>query len=190
MKLFLTSKVFENTVATQKLRENLKLNIANAKILFIPTALGDEFPYDRYFNQLIDFGFKNENIIIFNAKESEKYINLNIDVLYISGGNTFTLLKLIKEAGFDKVIRNYIEADVPCICRSAGTHLMTKNIEHILDFDANKVGLTDFNALGIFDGIIFCHYDENREKFYKKALEENKYNVYKITDEDIIVIEN
>lgn len=190
MKLFLTSKVFANKVATQKLRENLKLNIANAKILFIPTALGDEFPYDRYFDELIEFGFKNENIIIFNEKEAEKYINLDIDVIYISGGNTFTLVKLIKECSFDKEIRKYIESGIPCICRSAGTHLMTKNIEHILAFDENQVGLTDFNAMGIFDGIIFCHYDENREKFYKNALEENKYNVYKITDEDIIIIDN
>jgi hypothetical protein len=44
--------------------------------------------------------------------------------------------------------------------------------------------------MGIFDGIIFCHYNESREDFYKKALKENKYNVYKITDAEIIMITN
>lgn len=188
MKLFLTSKVFGNKIASQKLRESLSFNIETAKILFIPTALGDEYPCDRYFNELLEFGFKKENIIIFNEKETNKYINLNIDVIYISGGNTFTLVKLIKECGFDKEISKYIEAGVTCICRSAGTHLMTKNIEHILHFDENKIGVTDFNTMGILDGIIFCHYDESRRIFYEKALEENKYKVYKITDEEIIII--
>ena len=190
MKIILSSKVFGNAIATNKLKENVELNSNTSKVLFIPTALGDEFPCDKYFYELLSFGFKKENIIIFNEKEAEKYINLNINVIYISGGNTFTLVKLIKECGFDKEIRKYIELGVPCICRSAGTHLMTKNITHVLNFDENKIGLTDFEAMGIFDGIIFCHYDKNREKFYKKSLNDNQYNVYKITDEEIIIIDD
>lgn len=190
MKLFLTSKVFGNDIASHKLKENIGLNIENARVLFIPTALGDKFSPDKYFNELINFGFKSENIIIFNDKKADEYIDLNIDILYISGGNTFTLLKLIKECGFIEEIKRYLDNGVISICRSAGTHLMTKNIEHVLNFDDNTVGLKEFDAMGILDGIIFCHYTEEREMFYKKALKEKKYNVYKITDEEIIMFDN
>jgi len=44
--------------------------------------------------------------------------------------------------------------------------------------------------MGIFDGIIFCHYAEAREKFYSKAINESKYNIYRITDEEMIVMDN
>lgn len=190
MKLFLTSKAFENESISCKLKGNIGLSIENSKVLFIPTALGDEFSPNKYFDELINFGFKSENIIIFNHKKAREYIDLKIDILYISGGNTFTLLKTIKECGFINEIKKYLEIGVLGICRSAGTHLMTKNVEHILNFDENKVCLEDFDAMGIFDGIVFCHYTEEREEFYNKAVEENKYNVYKITDEEVIIIDN
>ena len=48
MKLFLTSKVFGNDIASHKLKENIGLNIENARVLFIPTALGDKFSPDKY----------------------------------------------------------------------------------------------------------------------------------------------
>ena len=123
-------------------------------------------------------------------KKAGDYVYLEIDILYISGGNTFTLLKLIKECGFMEEIKRYLDTGVIGICRSAGTHLMTKDIEHILDFDENNVGLDDFDAMGIFDGIVFCHYTKEREWFYNKAVEENEYNVYRITDEEIIMVED
>ena len=185
--MILTSKGFGNDIATEKIRNNLNINIDDAKVLFVPTALGGLYSYDKYLPEIIKFGFKESNIIIFNEKESSKYENLDIDVIYVCGGNTFTLLKLIKECGFDKALKNYIQKGVIYIGRSAGTHLVTKNIEHILNFDDNYIGLTDYEGIGIFDGVIFCHYTEEREKFYKETKNNKKYNTYKITDEEIII---
>lgn len=138
--------------------------------------------------EVINFGFKKENIIIFNEKNASQYTNLDIDVIYVCAGNTFTLLKLIKECKFDKEILNYLKKGVIYIGRSAGSHLMSKNIKHVENFDDNDVGLDKFDAIGILNGIIFCHYTEDRRKFYERTLKENKYNVYKITDEELIRI--
>lgn len=105
------------------------------------------------------------------------------------GGNTFTLLKLIKEYKFDKQLIEYIKKGVIYIGRSAGTHLMTKNIKHVLSFDDNYIGLEEFDGLGIFDGIVFCHYSDERKKYYEEAILDGKYNVYKITNDEMIVID-
>ena len=190
MKLFLTSKAFEDENVNKKIRLNIGIDINKAKVMFIPTALSGVYNFDKYLPDLIRFGFKEENIIIFDEKHADDFKNLNIDVIYVCGGNTFTLLKLIKECKFDKALINYVNKGVIYIGRSAGTHLLTKNIEHVLNFDENTVGFKDFNALGIFNGIIFCHYSKQREKQYLKEVEKNTYNIYKITDEDVIIVED
>lgn len=188
MKLLLTSKAFGNEVINNKIRDNIKIDIKKAKVLFVPTALGGLYSYDKYFPEIIKFGFEKSNIIVFNEQEADKFTDLDIDIIYVSGGNTFTLLKLIKECKFDIALLNYIKKGVIYIGRSAGTHLLTKNIEHILDFDDNYIGLKDYNGLGIFDGIVFCHYSEERESYYKRALEKANYDVYKISNEELIIV--
>ena len=48
----------------------------------------------------------------------------------------------------------------------------------------------DFNALGLFDGVIVPHCEANeytlelREKIYRELLKEKKYNVYKLTNDE------
>lgn len=56
--------------------------------------------------------------------------------------------------------------------------------------------MKDYDALGIFDGVIIPHckskdYNPDlREDVYNKLLEDKKYNVYKLTnDESLIVTE-
>lgn len=190
MKLLLTSQGFGNSIINKKLLTELSKAFCDLKMLLIPTALSGKFPPDKYLNELFACGFTIENIIIFNENEPEKFCNLNIDILYVCGGNTFTLVKLIKECGFDKQIINYLTDGVVYIGRSAGAHLVTRNIEHILDFDENYIGVSDFNALGLFDGIVFCHYRDEIESNYTSAIKAKKYKVYKITNEEMIVFDD
>jgi peptidase E len=190
MKLFLTSKAFGNSVLKKKILSQLKKDVGIIKLLLIPTALSGTYPPDKYINELLVSGFTKDNIIIFDENNCKDYCNLDIDIIYVCGGNTFTLVKLINECGFGSEIVKYLSRDIIYIGRSAGTHLVTRNVQHVLPFDDNKIGLENFDALGIFDGIIFCHYDESREEYYSQAIKKEKYNVYKITNEEMIIYDN
>ena len=128
---------------------------------------------------------KKETIILFNPYKADKYSDLDIYLLYVIGGNTFAGLKLLKDTGFDEAIKKYVNNGVTYLGKSAGTHISTKNIEHVLEFDPNDVGLTDYEGLGLFDGIVVCHYDKSREDCYDRLLLENNYNVYTLTDQEI-----
>ena len=88
------------------------------------------------------------------------------------------------------------------ICRSVAAEYIAKkiikerNIEHLLKLEDNYINIMDFNALGLFDGVIVPHCEANeytpelREKIYSELLKEKKYNVYKLTnDESLIVTE-
>lgn len=190
MKLFLSSKAFRNSVVTKKILSQLEKDVGMIRLLLIPTALSGTYPPDKYIDELLVSGFSKDNIIVFDEVRNNEYCSLNIDIIYVCGGNTFTLVKLINECGFGLEIAKYLSKDVIYIGRSAGTHLVTKNIEHVLPFDENQIGLENFDAMGLFNGIIFCHYNKSREKYYFEAIKKGKYNVYKINDEEMIICDN
>ena len=189
MKFILSSKVFGNSIATNKFRQFIRKPLSELKLLLIASHC---LPYgpEKYYNELISNGFKKENIIIFDYQNINDYEDLDIDLIYATGGNTFTGLKIIKESGLDKLLKKYLNKGVIYLGRSAGSHFVTKNIEHILNYDLNEVGLDNYDALVFFDGILICHYSDDRKDILKKLIKENKYNVYTLTNEEILVIED
>ncbi len=186
MKIILTSKVFGNEYATNNTLKLLNRDVSHLKVLLVATPCLPHGP-EKYLNELIDYGFKSDNIIIFNHKEPKKYCNLNIDVVYVTGGNTFTGLKLIKDSGFDKEIIKYVNNGVIYIGRSAGSHIATNNIEHVLEFDSNDIGTNDYDGLKLVDCILVCHYDTGRKNCYNRLIDENEYDVYSLTNQEILV---
>jgi len=189
MKMILSSQVFNDLEATNKIHKLIDKKFDELKVLLIATPC---LPYgpEKYYEELILNGFKEQNIIIFEHKKPQEYKDLDIDLIYVTGGNTFTGLKLIKECNFDKEIKKYLDKGVTYIGRSAGAHIVTKNIEHILNFDSNDVSLSDYDGLGLFDGILVCHYSVKRKELYEQLIKENKYKVYSLTNQEILVIED
>ena len=55
MKLFLTSKAFSNEKENKIIKDNLDVDLKNAKLLFIPTALSGQYSYDKYYPGIIEF---------------------------------------------------------------------------------------------------------------------------------------
>jgi len=186
MKVILTSEVFGDKQATEIFFDNIDKDVSLLKVLLVATPC---LPYgpEKYLNELIDCGIKIENVIIFNHEEPQKYCDLDIDIIYVTGGNTFTGLKLVKDSGFDKEIIKYVNNGVIYVGRSAGAHIATKNIKHVLEFDLNEIGTNDYEGLGLIDGILVCHYKAKRENCYKRLVSENKYNVYSLTNQEILV---
>ena len=197
MKLILSSSDFINENSRQVLLNNIDKELSDNKVLFIPNekATKEKINSDKYFERLYKDGFTNRNnIYIFDETEVDRFRNLNIDLIYISGGNTFATLDKIRKCDFDKDIINYIKNGVTYIGGSCGAHIVTKNIEHLLKLDENYLNVTDFNALGSLDGIIIPHYNEEeynselRKQVYNKLVNENKYKVYALTNDDSLVI--
>ena len=156
MKLILTSKDFLNEKVRQIIVNNIE-DISKCKILFIPPgdANVEDYNSKKYLKRIIEYGFVKENIYILNYYNINQSLNLNIDVIYVGGGNTFRLLNRLRKCGFDKEIVNYVHKNVTYIGGSAGTHIVTKNIQHVLDFDKNDVNIKDFTGLDLFNGIVF-----------------------------------
>ena len=190
MKLILSSCDFRNDNAKKTIIDNLSKPIEQSKLLFIPNekATYEAIHSEKYYLRMQEFGFARDNIKIFDYYNAQQFINLDLDVIYISGGNTFATLKRIKDCDFDKQIIRYLKSGVLYIGGSAGAHIVTQNIEHIAAFDSIPDGMNDFNGLGLFDGIFICHYTEERKALYDKLKAESKYKVYALKDDESLVV--
>lgn len=99
--------------------------------------------------------------------------------VYIGGGNTFKLLKELKEFGTFDILKTLARKDVPIYGGSAGAIILARTIIPAMSADENKVGLTDFSALNLVqDFDVWCHYTSSEDEVIEKYMAE--YDLKKI----------
>ena len=191
MKLILSSCDFKNENSKQFILDNIPKPLNEIKVLFMPDdcASKKEILSDKFYDRLVSYGFKRENITVLNYYDVDSFKNLEVDMLYLSGGNTFSVLHRIRKHGFQSAMVNYIKNGVIYVGGSAGAHIVSQNIEHILKYDRNTIGITDFSGLNLFDGILICHFTKEREEHFKELSNEGKYKVFALTNDDSLLIE-
>ncbi len=190
MTLILSSCDFSNPVSKNTILENLPKPIEQCKMMYIPneTATKKEIRSDKFVLRAMSFGFLRENIIIFDYYNAEAYTGLDIDVLYAGGGNTFATLRRLKMHGFEQELVRYIKSGVTYIGGSAGAHIITKDLSHLTRFDKPPADMTDMKGLGVFDGILVCHYSDDRRELYESLVADGKFKVYSLTNEESLVV--
>ena len=80
------------------------------------------------------------------------------EALFMGGGNTYALLKRLREAGLLPAIRERVEAGMPYVGASAGSNVAGPTI--LTTNDWNVVALDTFEALGLVRFNINPHYKE------------------------------
>ena len=83
---------------------------------------------------------------------------LTRDLIFVGGGNTYALLKRLREAKLLEPIRERVHAGLPYIGSSAGSNIAGPNV--LTTNDWNVVGLGEFGALGLVPFNINPHYLE------------------------------
>ena len=190
MNLILSSCDFRNEKSRKEIIDHLPKPIEKCRLLFVPNekATFEAIHSEKFYRRMQEFGFVRENINVFDYYNPTEYFGLEIDVLYVSGGNTLKTLSRIRKSGFDKELIRYIQSGVTYIGGSAGAHLVTPDVSHVTCYDDAPEDMTDFSGFGLFDGILICHFTPDRQVHYEQLLKESKYKVYPLTDEDSIVL--
>lgn len=161
---------------------------------FIPSSgIEGAEPYIEQWREIAKIYEAQFNVIdnsLYDTKQQSKLLASNIVV--ISGGNTFNLLRNLRKSGLDKSLKAFVDkSDFVLAGFSAGALVLTPTIEvcNLPDFDENLVALDDFSGLGIVNFEIFPHYKKQTQEAtldnYRK-IATNK--VKEITDEDYISI--
>lgn len=191
MKFLLTSTGFSNSRIKDKFCELMGKPINQVKVAFIPTAsrTAGELKYvniSKY--ALIDLGVKKSNIFVFDLKRKiDLDVFSDIDVIYVCGGNTFYLMKMIRESGFDIVMNALSKKNTLYVGVSAGSIIVGPNIEIAIPFDENDIQLMDFTGLKLVDIVVSPHYVTEDEPLIKPFVE--KFNVVRITDDEAVLVD-
>ena len=191
MRLILSSCDFSGERSREDIINNLGKPLQECRVLFFPNEKGLEMSIrkSKYVKRLENYGFSRENINVFDYSAPENYKDLDIDAVYISGGNTFGTLMRIRDAGFESNIVEYVEKGAVYIGGSAGAHIASADIRHVEKYDENRFGITDYKGLGLYEGIFICHFTEQRREHFESLKGEGSFEVIPLTDEDSLIVE-
>jgi len=166
-------------------------------VTFIPTAALHEkmnFYVQSGKKALEKMGLIVDELEISTAKQTEIIRKLqNNDFIYISGGNTFFLLQELQRVGADAIIIKQIKLGKIYIGESAGSIILSPNIEYVKDMDDYKMAtdLNTFHALNVIDFYPLPHknsfpFQKTVEKIISKY--EETFVLTPITNSQVILI--
>ena len=141
----------------------------NKPLLYVPLAMDeDEYPYDGC-HEWISSQLANVSIpSIDMVRTFEELANKNYNdysAIFIGGGNTYKLLKGLKESDAFKKIQEYIINDGIVFGGSAGSVIFGKDINIVASMDSNDVDLNDTAGFNTINGVsIFPHYTNKKSK--------------------------
>jgi len=194
-KLLLTSTGLANQNIKNQFLQIIDKPISQVKIIFVPTASRskEELKYvDKSKKELLDLGIPENNIKTLNLDKHVSFQDVEgFDVIYVCGGNTFYLLKKVRETGFDKVIFEFVKTDKLYLGVSAGSILVNPDISAAstgLEPDENDVGLTDLTGLNLTEIIVSPHYCEEEKPIIDKFKKKSQYKVVPLTDSQALLV--
>ena len=193
-KLFLASS-FKDVVNLFKdfANDDLKGKV----VTFIPTASIPEtvkFYVSAGKKALEKIGLIIDELEITKATREEISNKLRLnDYIYVTGGNTFFLLQELRKTGADKIILEQINSGKLYIGESAGSIIMSPNIEYVKDMDDYKKAaeLDTYSALDVVDFYPLPHHTNFP---FKKTVEKiiSKYGLglrlYPISNSQAILV--
>ncbi|MDD3487424.1 MAG: Type 1 glutamine amidotransferase-like domain-containing protein [Candidatus Moranbacteria bacterium] len=171
-------------------------DISKIKLAYIITAskgVGDLSYLERHKEKLDNLGIDYEEIDIEGKNEDQLRDTLkNKNVVYVEGGNTFYLLKAVRESGFGEIIKELINSDVTYIGSSAGAYIVCPTIEMATwkPKQKDRFGVTDFTALNLVPFLVTAHYIPELESVLKEKIAKAKYPTRILQDGQGILVED
>lgn len=191
-KLLLTSTGLANQKITNQFLQIIDKPVSQIKIIFVPTASRseEELKYvDESKKELLDLGILENNIKTLNLNKPASFQEVeDFDVIYVCGGNTFYLLKKVRETGFDKVIIEFAKTDKLYFGVSAGSILVCPNIDIASPFDENDVNLKDLTGLNLTNIIVSPHYKDEEKTIIDNFKKKSQHEVVPLTDEQALLV--
>lgn len=169
------------------------LGSENLRVVFMPSDGSNKEKNQKYIDQWQAYAQKHYAAfdVIDNSKrgaesELEKAKIDGADILVISGGNTFLLMKHLHESGLDKSIKEFYKTGGKIAAYSAGAIVLSPSLETATQTDNSEIGLEHMRGLGIFEELVVPHAD-NKSDIIEKLKKEGK-KVIAIKDSQFVTL--
>jgi len=169
-----------------KLNSLFLKKVGKGKILYIPIAMSSKRYPDCY--KWIISTLKKDVVMLTSFKEK---VNLNnFKGIYIGGGNTFKLLKEIKEAKFENKLKKFKGI---IYGGSAGAIIWGKDIS-TCSFgtlkDKNTVKLKNLKGFNLINYNIQCHYNNGEKSLILNHIKKTKTPIIALPEDSGILVKN
>lgn len=156
------------------------------KIIYVPIAMEtDDYSDCLEWIKSTFSAFQISNIKMITKLDKISAIN---SAVYIGGGNTYKLLKEIKETSFDKKLTKHVKNNGIVYGGSAGAIVMGKTV--LTSSDRNNVGLTDFEGLDLIKGFsVWCHYEKRHKRNVLDFIDKNSASVIALTEKSGVLFD-
>lgn len=111
------------------------------------------------------------------------------DVIFVDGGNTFYLLQKVRESGFDKALKNYLEQDLGVyVGVSAGTVLAGPDVEIAAPWDDPSVAALE-NTRGLsLIATAYCPHFQQKDAVALEPYRHRGYIVKELRDGEAVML--
>lgn len=158
------------------------------KLLFIPFA-AVKLSFDEYHGKVRDrfrdWGYSVDSLHLYDPKDMASAV-VKADGIITGGGNTFRLLKLLRQYGLLNEIRAAIGKGTPYIGWSAGSNICCPTIG-----TSNDMPITDpggFDALGLVPFQINPHYTDRVLSGHGGESRDDRITEYTLVNPGITVV--
>lgn len=160
---------------------------SDGKVLFLPIAqagmgrpLGDCLAWGKAALQPVGIN----DIAMWTDLDSEDHLSLSdFNSIFISGGNTFSLLDQVRRSGFETALMQFAAQGGTIYGGSAGAILLGQDILTCAHLDENRVGLDDSRGLNMVSGFcIWCHYQPEDDQRIFEYVTRNGWPVLALSE--------
>ncbi len=162
--------------------------------LYIPVALrgSDLYPTAQLWLAKVlelhgrsDLTFETAgNLLRYKNGDIEKF-----NAIYIGGGNTWSLMRELKDSCFTNYLSKYLEAGGLVYGGSAGAIILGRRID--THDDENKISYKDTSGLDLLNHFsIACHYKDEQSNRFEEWSEHNNSSIICLQEEAGLIIEN
>jgi dipeptidase E len=140
-----------------------------------------------------DAGYFLEDIdIVGKSKDELRNFFKDKNVIHVEGGNSFYLLKSIRETGFADILKELLNEGKIYIGTSAGSYVMcpTIDVSDWNDETVDRYGVSDFTALNYVPFLLRVHYTDEKEMEIKTRMKTLKYPLRILRDGQGILVED
>ena len=197
--MIFTSEGLNQKSGRKLIRKELAKDDVSDKKIILFTLCKYRF-YEVLKNACLEMGFKDENITIYDGEENTKVDDGFYDYIYVTEGDAFDIMEMIKGKGMETFIRRMVkENNATYIGASAGAILAGSDYLLAKEFKGNHSGITECDGFDLFGkpATIIPHYTKedlarfrvNMEAAQPGVLNRYKGNIMHVRDGRVLVVE-
>ena len=173
------------------------VNKESANVLFVPTASGDAEGYiDSIREAFAQFGCNVKNLCLVKNEYTEAEIDEILawaDIIYVGGGDTFSMMEVWEKYGLDEKLKEIYEQDRAILAGISAGAMCWFQCGHSnskVFWDGDKIGYGWGENLLNFIPLAFCPHYEERVDSVDKMIEEKGISGVAMESDTAFVEEN